>query len=100
MDSNKLHATCDSRSSLQLVTPRRYGPGKGTGHRRQAPGRLRSIALVENHHVAAVNCRLVVFHTGLTTAVQLNGIMGHGDPATIMGESLLRTADGDQLSFG
>jgi hypothetical protein len=47
-DSNKLHATCDSRDSLQLVTPRRYGPGKGTGHRRQAPGRLRSIALVEN----------------------------------------------------
>lgn len=47
-DSNKLHEVCDGRESLQLVTPRRYGPGNGTGHRRQAPGRLRSIELLEN----------------------------------------------------
>lgn len=46
-DSNKLHAICDRRESLQLVTPRRYGPGNGTGHRKQSQGRLRSIALVE-----------------------------------------------------
>ena len=30
------------------MTPRRYGPGNGTGHRRQAAGRLRSIALTES----------------------------------------------------
>lgn len=47
-DSNNLHAVCDRRGNLQLVTPRRYGPGKGTGHRRQTAGRLRSIALVES----------------------------------------------------
>jgi hypothetical protein len=47
-DSNKLHRACDERGNLQLVTPRRYGPEKGTGHRKQAPGRLRSIALTES----------------------------------------------------
>lgn len=47
-DSNKLHRVCDTRGNLQLVTRRRYGPQKGTGHRRQTPGRLRSIALTEN----------------------------------------------------
>jgi hypothetical protein len=46
-DSNELHRACDSRGELQLVTPRRYGPGKGTGHRPQAAGRLRSMALTE-----------------------------------------------------
>lgn len=46
-DSNKLHAVCDLRGSLQLVTPRRYGPGNGTGHRKQMAGRLRSITMVE-----------------------------------------------------
>lgn len=46
-DSNKLHRVCDERGNVQLVTPRRYGPAKGTGHRRQAAGRLRSIALTE-----------------------------------------------------
>jgi len=40
-DSNELHRTCDAREDLQLVTPRRYGPGRGTGHRKQAAGRLR-----------------------------------------------------------
>ncbi len=46
-DSNPLHRLCDARGDLQLVTPRRYGPGNGTGHRKQAAGRLRSIALTE-----------------------------------------------------
>ena len=47
-DSNKLHQVCDGRGNLQLVTPRRYGPAKGTGHRKQAAGRLRSIELTES----------------------------------------------------
>ena len=46
-DSNPLHGVCDQRGNCQLVTPRRYGPGRGTGHRRQTAGRLRSIALLE-----------------------------------------------------
>lgn len=46
-DSNNLHAVCDERGCLQLVTRRRYGPDKGTGHRKQTAGRLRSIALTE-----------------------------------------------------
>jgi hypothetical protein len=52
-DSNPLHRHCAARGDLQLVTPRRRGPGTGqrrggTGHRRQAAGRLRSIALAES----------------------------------------------------
>lgn len=47
-DSNKLHDQCQAKGDLQLVTPRRYGPGRSTGHREQSPGRLRSIALLEN----------------------------------------------------
>jgi hypothetical protein len=47
-DSNRLHKVCDARGNQQLVTPRRYGPGKKVGHRAQSPGRLRSIALLEN----------------------------------------------------
>lgn len=47
-DSNPLHQVCMNRGQLQLVTPRRYGPGRSTGHRRQTTGRLRSIALTEN----------------------------------------------------
>jgi hypothetical protein len=47
-DSNPLHEACAARGDLQLVTRRRYGPGRGTGHRRQSPGRLRSIALLES----------------------------------------------------
>jgi len=48
-DSNRLHEVCGARvpGGLQLVTPRRYGPGNGTGHRKQTPGRLRSIELTE-----------------------------------------------------
>jgi hypothetical protein len=51
-DSNKLHALCDQRGNLQLLTPRRYGPGKTTGHRQQTAGRLRSIALTESPYPA------------------------------------------------
>ena len=47
-DSNKLHEVCDSRGSLQLVTPRRYGSGRGHGHRKQTPGRMRSKELLES----------------------------------------------------
>lgn len=36
-----------SARGVQLVTPRRHGPGKGLGHRRQPEGRLRSVALTE-----------------------------------------------------
>jgi hypothetical protein len=51
-DSNKLHEICAERGELQLVTRRRYGPGKGTGHREQSAGRLRSMALTENPNPA------------------------------------------------
>ncbi len=47
-DSNPLHQVCDERGDLQLLTRRRGGPGKGTGHRQQAAGRLRSLALTES----------------------------------------------------
>ena len=47
-DSNTLHRAGDARGELQHITPRRYGPGNGTGHRKQAAGRLRSIARVES----------------------------------------------------
>lgn len=47
-DSNNLHKICDARGNRQLLTPRRYGPGRKVGHRAQSPGRLRSIALLEN----------------------------------------------------
>jgi hypothetical protein len=47
-DSNPLHQVCDDRGQAQLVTPRRGGPGKGTGHRKQAAGRLRCLALTES----------------------------------------------------
>jgi hypothetical protein len=46
-DSNKLHQVCQRRD-LQLIARRRYGAKKGTGHRRQSAGRLRSIQLTEN----------------------------------------------------
>jgi len=47
-DSNRLHAMCNERNNRQMVTPRRYGKNKGTGHRRQTTGRLRSKAILEN----------------------------------------------------
>jgi Transposase DDE domain len=51
-DSNKLHQICDAREQLQLVTRRRYGANRGTGHRRQTAGRLRSMHLTENPYPA------------------------------------------------
>ena len=47
-DSNPLHELCVTRGNLQLVTRRRYGPNYGLGHRKHSPGRLRSIAMLEN----------------------------------------------------
>lgn len=47
-DSNYLHQSCDEHGNRQLITPRRYGPGHNVGHRAQSPGRLRSIAVLEN----------------------------------------------------
>jgi hypothetical protein len=47
-DSNKIHKICDERGNRQFVSPRRYGKGRKVGHRAQSPGRLRSIALLEN----------------------------------------------------
>jgi len=47
-DSNELHSVCDKRGNLQLVSPRRYGPGRGHGHRKQTAGRLRSKAILED----------------------------------------------------
>jgi hypothetical protein len=51
-DSNPLHKKCEARGNLQMVTPRRYGAGKGTGHRKQTAGRLRSMAIVESPFAA------------------------------------------------
>jgi DDE family transposase len=51
-DSNKLHLVCDDRGPLQLVSRRRYGPNRGTGHRTQTKGRLRSMQLTENPYPA------------------------------------------------
>jgi hypothetical protein len=47
-DSNKLHAICDACGDRQLIAQRRYGPHKGTGHRKQTAGRLRSKAILED----------------------------------------------------
>jgi len=47
-DSNKIHKICDAAGNQQFVSPRRYGAGRKVGHRAQSPGRLRSIALLEN----------------------------------------------------
>lgn len=46
-DSNRLHEVCDSNGELQLLCPRRYGAGRGMGHRNQTDGRLRSKDLLE-----------------------------------------------------
>jgi len=46
-DSNRLHEICDRLGNLQMVVPRRYGPGRGYGHKRQTPGRLRSAQILE-----------------------------------------------------
>ena len=46
-DSNKLHHVCQHRGNLQFVTPRRYGPGRGFGHRKQTESRMRSVCMLE-----------------------------------------------------
>jgi hypothetical protein len=55
-DSNRLHEVCDRRGNLQLVTPQRQGPqpvpARGTGHRKQAAGRLRSLQLTRSPYPA------------------------------------------------
>jgi hypothetical protein len=51
-DSNKLHKVCDQHPQLHLITRRRYGATKGTGHRKQMAGRLHSMRLVENPYPA------------------------------------------------
>ena len=48
-DSNKLHQQCDDHGNLQMVSPRRYGPGRGFGNRKQTAGRLRSVEILEHH---------------------------------------------------
>ena len=48
-DSNKLHQQCDDHGNLQLVSPRRHGPRRGFGHRKQTAGRLRSVEILEHH---------------------------------------------------
>jgi hypothetical protein len=63
-DSNKLHEQCAQKGNLQLVTPRRYGPGRSIGHHRQSAGRLRSIALLENP-VAGLGQRLMHDRTAI-----------------------------------
>lgn len=47
-DSNPLHDLCARRGEMQLLTPPRYGFGRGRGHRRRSPGRLRSLELLTN----------------------------------------------------
>lgn len=47
-DSNKLHAVCEQRGNLQLVTPRRYGKKRGFGHRKQTDSRVRSKQILED----------------------------------------------------
>jgi Transposase DDE domain len=47
-DSNQLHAICDALGERQFVTPRRYGPGRGFGHKKQTAGRLRCVQMMEN----------------------------------------------------
>lgn len=46
-DDNGLHETC-RRRGLQLLAARRYGPGRGLGHHRHSPARLRAIELLEH----------------------------------------------------
>lgn len=61
-DSNKLHQQCDDHGNLQLVCPRRYGPGKGFGHRKQTAGRLRSVEILE-HHTPQFGNQLFILRT-------------------------------------
>ena len=54
-DSNRLHAIAD-RAGMRLLAPRRK-PGRGLGHHRQHPARLRCIAELEESPTAAAHFR-------------------------------------------
>jgi hypothetical protein len=58
-DSNPLHGLCDrlseERNPLHLITRRRHGAGRGTGHRKQSAGRLHSMQLTENPYPTFAN---------------------------------------------
>lgn len=45
-DSNKVYAAAAERG-IQMIVPRRYGPGYGLGHRKHHPARLRSKDMLE-----------------------------------------------------
>ncbi len=47
-DSNKLFELAHARG-VQMIAPRRYGPGRKVGHRAQSPSRLRSKQLLEDN---------------------------------------------------
>jgi len=47
-DDNKLYDVCLGKGQLQLVAPCRMPGARGLGHRRQSPGRLRSLEMVRN----------------------------------------------------
>jgi hypothetical protein len=57
-DSNPLHQVGDERGELQLLAPRRYGPGRGTGHKKPTAGRLRCIQILESPFAAMGERRL------------------------------------------
>lgn len=57
-DSSALHRACDGHGGRQRVTPRRGGPGRGTGHRRPSAGRVRSIDRTESPFPALARGRL------------------------------------------
>ena len=46
-DDNKLYDRCLERS-VQLLSPRRYGPKRGLGNQRHSPARLRSVEMLEH----------------------------------------------------
>ncbi len=48
-DSNTLYEACRARQ-LQLIAPRRYGPGRGLGNHWHSPDRLRALDMLENSH--------------------------------------------------
>jgi hypothetical protein len=48
-DTNPLHATCRMQG-VQLVAPRRHGPGHRLGHRTHDPARLRCLDMLEQSH--------------------------------------------------
>lgn len=71
-DSNRIHAICDRRGNLQFVSPRRYGPDKGMGHRKQTAGRLRAVQILEDpfpgfgHELMLLRLRVERYFSQLT----------------------------------